>query len=88
MEKTLLFISSIDPNHIKWIKNILYNNAEKILYKDEHVFAIIQDYNSVDNSNILNCLGLPFNADDIRSIRDLTDKHLTLLERMYYSGVS
>src|SRR5690606_21349501 len=63
---------------------ILYKNAEKILYQNED-FMIIQDYNSKDNEDILNCLGIPFN-NTIKSIRDLNETHLELLSSFYHKG--
>ena len=32
------------------------------------------------------CLGLPFNGDNIRSLRDLNETHLPLLESFYNDG--
>lgn len=84
-EKTLKFIESIDPNHTKWIQNALYNNAEKILFKNDH-FIILQDYNSVGSTTVLNCLALPF-KEGIMSVRDLKSIHLDLLKSLYEDGV-
>jgi m7GpppX diphosphatase len=82
--KTKKFIDSIDPSHTNWIKKILYENAEELLYKDED-FIIVQDYNSKQNPDILNCLALTFN-NDIKSIRDLNHNHLNLLEKLSNNG--
>jgi m7GpppX diphosphatase len=81
-EKTLKYIQSIDPNHVKWIHNILYNNSEKIIHQIENVLVITQDYNSKDNENLVNCLGIPYD-DKIFSLRDLNENHLPLLEKFY-----
>jgi m7GpppX diphosphatase len=84
-EVTLKFIESIDATHFQWIKNILYKQAEEILYEEKDHFVICQDYNSKDNANILNCLGIPY-LDSIRSLRDLNESHLDLLEKFYHNG--
>jgi m7GpppX diphosphatase len=81
-EKTLKYIQSLDLSYVKWIHNILYNNSEKIIHQVENVLVITQDYNSKDNENLLNCLGIPFN-NKIFSIRDLNETHLELLEKFY-----
>jgi len=81
-EKTLKYIQSIDPNHVKWIHNILYKNSENIIHQIENVLVITQDYNSKDNENLVNCLGIPYN-DKIFSLRDLNEIHLPLLEKFY-----
>ena len=41
---------------------------------------ITQDYNTKDNENLLNCLGIPYN-DTILSLRDLNNTHLELLKK-------
>jgi m7GpppX diphosphatase len=82
---TLKFIESIDVSHLQWIKNILYKGAEELLYEEKDHFVICQDYNSKDNSKILNCLGIPY-LESIKSIRDLNESHLDLLEKFYFKG--
>ncbi len=86
-EKTKGFIDAIDPSHIQWIKNILYKRTEEILYEEEGVYQVLQDYNSKDNPQVLNCLGIPY-QEDIKSLRDLKPEHLPLLESFYYKGKS
>lgn len=81
---TKKYIDSIDPSHTNWIKKILYENAEELLHKDEE-FIIVQDYNSKQNPDILNCLALTF-INDIKSIRDLNHTHLNLLEKLRDTG--
>ena len=83
--KTLAYINSFDKNHIQWIHNILYKKAEKPLIEDES-YVILKNYTSVNNPDILDCLGLPYNGDDIKSLRDLTDKHLPLLVKFSKEG--
>ena len=82
--KTLAYINSLDKNHTKWIDNILYNNAEEILIKTDD-FVILKNYTTVDNPNLLDCLGLPF-INNIRSLRDLNATHLPLLKKFYVDG--
>lgn len=83
--KTLPYINTFDKNHIQWIHNILENKAEKILIQTEK-FVILKNYTTVDNEEILDCLGLPYGADEIKSLRDLNEKHLDLLECFYTEG--
>lgn len=85
LNKTKKYIDSIDPGHTKWIENALYKNTEPILFQIPNEFVIIKDYNTVDNKNILNCLGLPFQK--IKCLRDIDSSHIPLLEKFYYEGV-
>lgn len=85
VNKTKQFIDSIDPNHTKWIENALHNNAEKVLFDIPNEFIILKDYNTVDNKDILNCLGLPYLK--IKCLRDLDGSHIPLLEKFYNEGV-
>ena len=83
--KTLKYIENIDPKNTEWIDNILYKGTEKILFSLENNFVIAQDYNTKDNENLLNCLGIPYNKN-IKSLRDLNESHIELLENFYYTG--
>ena len=69
--------------NINWISEILYNKSNKnIIYQDEKFILlrdIIWDGTNIDNLYIL---GIPKNSS-IRSIRDLTEKDIPLLEYMY-----
>jgi len=85
LTKTLKYIDSIDPKHTKWIHNALYENTEKILFSIPNDFIILQDFNSLDNLKILNCLGIPF--EKIKTLRDLNGSHLDLLKKFYNEGV-
>jgi m7GpppX diphosphatase len=84
-EKTKKFIDSIDSSHTKWIYNLLHKKTEKILHEEENLFVIVQDYNSKDNPEILNCLALPY-QDNLKCLRDLSEDNLELLEKFYYKG--
>lgn len=86
LSKTKKYIDAIDAKHTQWIQNALYNNTEKILYQSLDSFIILKDYNTVDNKDILNCLGLPFKQ--IKCLRDLDESHLHLLEKLYHEGVN
>ena len=85
LNKTKRYIESIDPKHTKWIENAIYDNTEKILFFIPNEFIILKDYNTVDNKNILNCLGFPY--EKIKCLRDLDGNHIKLLEKFYYQGV-
>lgn len=85
VKKTKLYIDAIDPNHTKWIENALYNNTEKVLFEIPNEFIILKDYNTIDNKDILNCLGLPYLK--IKCLRDLDGSHIPLLEKFYNEGV-
>jgi m7GpppX diphosphatase len=84
-KKTKKCIDSIDSSHTKWIHNVLYKKTEKILHEEDNLFVIVQDYNSKDNSEILNCLALPY-QENLKCLRDLNSDHLHLLESFYYKG--
>jgi hypothetical protein len=81
LNKTKLYIYSIDPSHTKWIHNVLFNDAEEILLKTDD-FVILRDYKGYDENSKVNCLGIPFNKD-IKSLRDLCSNHLDLLKSFY-----
>lgn len=80
--KTLPYIMSIPPQHTKWIDNILYNNAEPLIEQNEK-YVLLQNYSAQDKENLLDCIALPYNAKDIKSVRDLNETHLILLEDLY-----
>ena len=85
LNKTLQYINSFDKSHIQWIHNILEGKAEKILIQTKD-FVILKNYTNVENEKIIDCLGLPFNGDNIKSLRDLNENHLPLLESFYNDG--
>ena len=85
LNKTLPYINSFDKSHVQWIHNILEGKAEKILIQTKD-FVILKNYTNVENEKIIDCLGLPFNGDNIRSLRDLNETHLPLLESFYNDG--
>ena len=85
LNKTLKYINSFDKSHIQWIHNILEGKAEKILIQTKD-FVILKNYTNVENEKIIDCLGLPYNADNIKCIRDLNENHLPLLESFYNDG--
>ncbi len=85
LNKTLKHINSFDKSHVQWIHNILEGKAEKILIKTKD-FIIKKNYKYVNNDNILSFIGFPFNGDSLRSLRDLNEKHLPLLESFYNEG--
>ena len=85
LNKTLPYINSFDKSHVQWIHNILEGKAEKILIQTKD-FVILKNYTNVENEKIIDCLGLPFNGDNIKSLRDLNENHLPLLESFYNDG--
>ena len=85
LNKTLPYINSFDKSHVQWIHNILEGKAEKILIQTKD-FIIKKNYKYVNNDNILDFIGFPFNGDNIRSLRDLNETHLPLLESFYNDG--
>jgi m7GpppX diphosphatase len=81
-EEYLLFLSKYDSTRDNWIYNILDGKSEqdKILYKDAS-FIVIPTYLWNNDIEKLHILAMPFDKN-IRTIRDLTNKHITLLEHM------
>lgn len=73
--------------NLNWIYNILDGKAEKekVLYNDPdpvNGFVIVLDFKwTGEDSKLLHCLGLP-KRKDLRSIRDLTKEHVSLLKAM------
>ncbi len=49
-------------------------------------FIILRNYNTIDNKDILNCLGLPYIK--LSCLRDLDENHVSLLEKFYNEGVN
>lgn len=73
--------------NLQWIYNILEGKAEgnKIIYEDPDPnsgFVIVMDYKwTGEDAKLLHCLGLP-KRRDLKSIRDLNQDHVKLLENM------
>jgi hypothetical protein len=63
----------------------LYENKEELIFRDED-FVICKDY-KYTSKEIFYYLGIPF-TDKIRTLRDLNQDHLPMLESFYYKGVS
>lgn len=77
---------------LTWIYNILDGKTEQdnIIYQDDH-FMILPDLKWIGNKNNydinnLYCLSIVKDRN-IRSIRDLTDKHISLLEHIYIKSI-
>ena len=81
LNKTLKYINSIDKNDTLWIKNIFDGKNETIFYKNDF-FILVKNY--TDKKGI-DYLGFPFDSN-IKSLRDLNEKHLKLLESFYFEG--
>lgn len=79
--KIIPYISSLEKSHNQFIYNILYKGTEKIYYTKEKEFVILKDYKYI-NSNEMYFLGIVYD-DSIKSLRDLTSKHLPLLRNLY-----
>ena len=75
---------NISNSSLKWIYNILFENKEELIFKNDE-FVICKDY-KFTNKDIFYYLGIPF-TDKIRSLRDLNETHLPLLESFYFKGV-
>ena len=69
---------------MKWIYNILYENKEELIFKNEE-FVLCKDY-KYTSKDIFYFLGIPF-TEEIKTLRDLNHTHLPLLENMYFKGV-
>lgn len=69
---------------VQWIYNILYENKEELIFKNQD-FVICKDY-KYTNNNIFYYLGIPF-TDKIKTLRDLDETSLPLLESFYLLGV-
>ena len=88
LKKTLPFINSIQQNDVKWIFNIFEKNTEESIGEaPSKQFIILKDYTIANNDKTLICLGLPIpKYAYIKSLRDLTQKELPLLEEFYKEG--
>ena len=88
LKKTLPFINSIQQNDIKWIFNIFEKKTEEPIGEaPSKKFIILKDYNTSNDSKTLICLGIPIpEYSYIKSVRDLTQKELPLLEELYSEG--
>ena len=88
LKKTLPFINSIQQNDVQWIFNIFEKKTEiPIGEAPSKKFIILKDYNTTNDSKSLICLGIPVpEYAYIKSVRDLTQKELPLLEELYKEG--
>ncbi len=88
LKKTLPYINSIQQNDVKWIFNIFEKKTEvPIGEAPSKKFIILKDYTTTNDSKTLICLGIPIpEYSYIKSIRDLTQKELPLLEELYVEG--
>ena len=88
LKKTLPFINSIQQKDIQWIFNIFEKKTEEPIGEaPSKKFLILKDYTIASNDKTLICLGLPIpEYSYIKSIRDLTQKELPLLEELYTEG--
>ena len=87
-KKTLPYINSIQQKDISWILNIFEKKTEKPIGEaPSKKFIILKDYTIASDDTALVCLGLPVpEFSYIKSIRDLTQKELPLLEELYIEG--
>ena len=88
LKKTLPFINSIQQNDVKWIFNIFEKKTEEPIGEaPSKKFIILKDYTVANDSKALICLAIPIPAYSyIKSVRDLTQKELPLLEELYIEG--
>jgi len=87
LNKHLEFINSIPEKDTAWIKNVLHdekNTQEKLIHLEENHFKILQDLKFAGTDKAY-CLGLVFN-DKIKSLRDLNERHIPLLENLLNIG--
>jgi hypothetical protein len=82
-EQYLVFLSNRDIEIDRWIYNIIDGIAEqdKILFKDDNMIIIPTYIWDSQNIEKLHILCLPTNKS-IRTIRELTKEHISLLESM------
>ena len=88
LNKTLPYINSIEKKDISWIYNIFEKKTEEPIGESpSKKFLILKDYSVAGNDKDLVCLGIPVpEYSYIKSIRDLTQKELPLLEEFYIEG--
>lgn len=88
LNKTLPYIQSIPNKDIVWIYNIFENNKETPIAKaSSGNFLLLTNYTVINNIKTMSCLGIPIPSFSyIKSIRDLTQKELPLLEEFYQEG--
>ena len=88
LKKTLPYINSIQQKDVTWIFNIFEKKTEEPIGEaPSKKFLILKDYTVADNDKALICLGIPIpDYFYIKSIRDLTQKELPLLEEFYNEG--
>ena len=82
-------LPKIENQDIGWIQNILNGKSEQesILYDDEHFVLLPDPKWDYQNLDELYCLAI-VRESGIRSIRDLSEKHLPMLESIYQNGVN
>ncbi len=57
-----------------------------MLFDIPNEFIILRNYNTIDNKDILNCLGLPYTI--LSYLRYLDENLVPLLEKFYNKGVN
>lgn len=82
-DEYLIFLSNRDIEKDRWMYNIIDDISEqdKILFKDNNVIVIPTYLWDSQNIDKLHVLCLPIDKS-IRTIRDLTSKHIPLLQHM------
>ena len=81
-------IPIINKQDLSWMYNIIDGKTEqeKVLFHNDN-FIFLPDYKwDQKNMKNLHCLAIVKNRD-IRSLRDLTYKHIYLLENVYKNGI-
>ena len=88
LKKTLPYINSIQQKDVTWIFNIFEKKTEEPIGEaPSKNFLILKDYTAANNDKAIICLGIPIpKYSYIKSIRDLTQKELPLLEEFYVEG--
>ena len=88
LKKTLPYINSIQQKDVTWIFNIFEKKTEEPIGEaPSKNFLILKDYTVANNDKSLICLGLPTpKYSYVKSLRDLTEKELPLLEEFYTEG--
>ena len=88
LKKTLPYINSIQQKDVQWIFNIFEKKTEEPIGEaSSKKFLILKDYTIGDNDKTLICIGIPTpEYSYVKSIRDLTQKELPLLEELYNEG--
>ena len=85
--KTLPYLQKVYIQNTKWINDMIHHNGNQIVYYRNSSFIICKD-NKWKTSNIRDFYILAIPIEKIMTVRDLRQRHISLLENMKYQMIT